>query len=77
MMGIPWVLPGYPLTYDLYTHGPDRRHWLWLAVVTAVVFWRGFAGRIPGCEGAALHQLLRCASAEPGLSRRLLHGSLD
>ena len=45
-----WVLPGYPLTYDLYTHGPDRRHWIWLAIVTAVVFWRGHRGRIPGCE---------------------------
>jgi len=29
-----WVLPGWPLTYDLYTHGPDR----------------GLAGRLPGCE---------------------------
>ncbi len=45
-----WVLPGYPLTYDLYTHGPDRRHWIWLAIVVAVVFWRGFKGRVPGCE---------------------------
>ena len=45
-----WVLPGWPLTYDLYTHGPDRRHWIWLAVVAAVVFWRGWLGRMPGCE---------------------------
>ena len=45
-----WVLPGWPLTYDLYTHGPDRRHWIWLAVVMAVVFWRGWLGRMPGCE---------------------------
>ena len=45
-----WVLPGWPLTYDLYTHGPDRRHWIWLAVVMAVVAWRGWLGRMPGCE---------------------------
>lgn len=45
-----WVLPGWPLTYDLYTRGPDRRHWIWLAIVVAVVAWRGFRGRIPGCE---------------------------
>ena len=45
-----WVLPGWPLTYDLYAHGPDRRHWIWLAVVIAVVAWRGLQARIPGCE---------------------------
>ena len=45
-----WVLPGWPLTYDLYTRGPDRRHWIWLAIVVAVVAWRGLRGRIPGCE---------------------------
>ena len=45
-----WVLPGWPLTYDLYSHGPDRRHWIWLAVVTAVVSWRGWLGCVPGCE---------------------------
>ena len=45
-----WVLPGWPLTYDLYTHGADRRHWIWLAIVMAVVFWRGWLGRMPGCE---------------------------
>src|SRR5271169_1533544 len=45
-----WVLPGYPLTYDLYAHGPDRRHWIWLAIVVAGVAWRGFQARIPGCE---------------------------
>src|SRR6267154_1543815 len=44
-----WVLPGH-LTADLYAHGPDRRHWIWLAVVTAVCAWRGFAGRLPGAE---------------------------
>jgi hypothetical protein len=44
-----WILPGH-LTADLYAHGPDRRHWLWLAIVTAVCVWRGFAGRLPGAE---------------------------
>jgi len=44
-----WILPGN-LTGDLYVHGPDRRHWLWLAIVTAVCVWRGFAGRLPGAE---------------------------
>lgn len=44
-----WILPGH-FTADLYAHGPDRRHWLWLAIVTAVCTWRGFAGRLPGAE---------------------------
>jgi len=44
-----WVLPGH-LTADLYAHGPDRRHWIWLAIVIAVCAWRGYAGRLPGCE---------------------------
>ncbi|HEY6349954.1 MAG TPA: hypothetical protein VI636_11145 [Candidatus Angelobacter sp.] len=44
-----WILPGN-LTADLYAHGPDRRHWIWLAIVTAACVWRGFAGRLPGAE---------------------------
>ena len=44
-----WVLPGN-LTADLYAHGPDRRHWIWLAIVVAICAWRGFAGRLPGVE---------------------------
>ncbi|MGH9569587.1 MAG: hypothetical protein ACRD4F_08095 [Candidatus Angelobacter sp.] len=44
-----WILPG-GLTADLYAHGPDRRHWIWLAVVTLVCAWRGYAGRLPGAE---------------------------
>jgi len=44
-----WILPGH-LTADLYAHGPDRRHWVWLAIVTAICAWRGFAGRLPGGE---------------------------
>jgi hypothetical protein len=44
-----WILPGN-LTADLYSHGPERRHWTWLAVVTAICAWRGYAGRLPGAE---------------------------
>jgi len=44
-----FILPGQ-LTHDLYRHGPDRRHWIWLALVTAVCAWRGLAGRLPGVE---------------------------
>ncbi|HLJ28934.1 MAG TPA: hypothetical protein VKY85_19645 [Candidatus Angelobacter sp.] len=44
-----WILPGN-LTADLYAHGPDRRHWIWLAIVVTVCAWRGFAGRLPGVE---------------------------
>ncbi len=44
-----WILPGH-LTADLYAHGPDRRHWTWLAIVTVVCAWRALAGRLPGAE---------------------------
>ena len=44
-----WILPGN-LTADLYAHGPDQRHWIWLAVVVAACAWRGFVGRLPGVE---------------------------
>ena len=44
-----FILPGH-LTYALYVQGPDRRHWIWLAVVFAVCAWRGLAGRLPGVE---------------------------
>jgi hypothetical protein len=44
-----WILPGN-LTADLYAHGPDRRHWVWLAIVVAACVWRGLAGRLPGAE---------------------------
>ena len=44
-----FVLPG-SLTYRLYLHGPNRWHWIWLAVVVAVCAWRGAAGRLPGTE---------------------------
>ncbi len=44
-----FILPGN-LTYALYTKGPDARHLYWLLAVVAVCVWRGFAGRLPGCE---------------------------
>jgi hypothetical protein len=44
-----WILPGN-LTADLYAHGPDQRHWVWLAIVVAACAWRGLAGRLPGAE---------------------------
>ncbi len=44
-----WVLPGH-LTASLYSHGPDRRHWTWLAIITVICAWRGFVGRLPGVE---------------------------
>ena len=44
-----WVLPG-PLTYALWTRGPGRANWIWLAIVTALCVWRGAAGRLPGVE---------------------------
>ena len=44
-----FILPGH-LTYDLFVHGPDWRHSVWLACVTAVCAWRGAAGRLPGVE---------------------------
>lgn len=44
-----FVLPGH-LTYDLFVHGPDRRHAVWLAWVVAGCAWRGYCGRLPGVE---------------------------
>jgi hypothetical protein len=44
-----WILPGH-LTAALFAHGPDRRHWIWLAIVTAVCAWRAYVGRLPGAE---------------------------
>ncbi len=44
-----WILPGQ-LTQDLFSHGPDRRHWVWLAFLTLLCAWRGYAGSLPGCE---------------------------
>lgn len=44
-----FILPGN-LTYDLYVHGPDGRHAIWVAVVFVVCAWRGFLGRLPGVE---------------------------
>jgi hypothetical protein len=44
-----FILPGN-LTYDLYVHGPDRRHAVWLGIVFVVCAWRGIVGRLPGVE---------------------------
>jgi hypothetical protein len=44
-----FILPGN-LTSDLYQFGPDRRHAIWLAIVVAVLAWRGAVGRLPGVE---------------------------
>jgi hypothetical protein len=46
-----WISPGH-LVHDLFKDGPDRRHWGWLGVVAAVTAWRGYKGRLPGCEFA-------------------------
>ena len=46
-----FILPGH-LTHDLFQHGPDIRHGVWLAIVATVCVWRGFAGRLPGVEPA-------------------------
>ena len=47
-----FVLPGWPLTFAMYTTGFDRRHAIWFAVVFAVCAWRGFVGKLPGVEHA-------------------------
>ena len=44
-----FILPGN-LTYALYARGPDARHLWWLVAVVAVCAWRGYVGRLPGCE---------------------------
>jgi hypothetical protein len=46
-----FILPGH-LTHALYLEGPDRRHWIWLAIVFVACVWRGAAGRLPGVEPA-------------------------
>lgn len=44
-----FVLPG-DLTYRFYLHGPDRAHWIWLAIVSLGCAGFGFAGVLPGVE---------------------------
>ena len=44
-----WILPGH-LTSALFRQGPDQRHWVWLAMVSAACLWRGIVGRLPGSE---------------------------
>jgi hypothetical protein len=45
-----FILPGWPLTFAMYTSGFDRRHAVWFAIVFGLCAWRGFAGRLPGVE---------------------------
>ena len=44
-----FIFPGH-ITYALYLHGPDSRHWVWLGVVCLFCVWRGWEGRLPGVE---------------------------
>jgi hypothetical protein len=44
-----FILPGQ-MTADLFSHGPDRRHWIWLGIVAIICSWRGYVGALPGCE---------------------------
>lgn len=64
-----FILPGH-LTFDLYTKGPDSRHWTWLAIVTAVVAWRGFQGKLPGVE--ARPYITEWGVYEPNLGYRVV-----
>jgi len=64
-----WILPGH-LTHDLFKHGPDRRHWMWLSLVTLVTAWRAFAGRLPGCEFAPY--VTHWGVAQPNLPYRVV-----
>ena len=52
-----WILPGH-LTADLYAHGPDRRHWIWLAIVTSVCIGEDSPDAFPEAT-QALHHALR------------------
>lgn len=64
-----WILPGH-LVHDLFKHGPDRRHWIWLTVVAVVTAWRGFLGRLPGCEFAPY--VTHWGVAQPNLGYRVV-----
>ncbi|MGH9796303.1 MAG: hypothetical protein ACRD5G_16165 [Candidatus Acidiferrales bacterium] len=44
-----FILPGH-LTHELFLHGPNRQHGVWLAVVAGLTAWRAWLGRLPGCE---------------------------
>ena len=46
-----FILPGH-LTQELFLHGPNRQHGVWLGLVVAVTAWRAWLGRLPGCEFA-------------------------
>ena len=64
-----FIVPGN-LTYALYLHGPDRRHGVWLAVVSAVCVWRGFLGRLPGVESQPYVQYF--GANQPNLPYRIV-----
>lgn len=44
-----FLAPG-PLTFDLFAHGGNINHWLWLAVVLAGTAIAGYFGQLPGVE---------------------------
>jgi hypothetical protein len=64
-----FILPGH-LTYDLYLHGPDRRHGVLLTVVVAICIWRGLAGRLPGVEPQPY--IRHYGSSQPNLPYRMV-----
>lgn len=64
-----FILPGN-LTFALFTKGPDWRHWVWLALVTAVCAWRGAVGRLPGVEPAPY--ITHYGVAQPNLWYRVV-----
>jgi hypothetical protein len=64
-----FILPGN-LTSDLYQHGPDARHAVWLAIVVAVCAWRGALGRLPGVEPAPY--ITHYGTSQPNLGYRVV-----
>jgi hypothetical protein len=44
-----FLAPG-PLTFDLFAHGGNINHWLWLGVVLAGTAIAGYFGQLPGVE---------------------------
>ncbi|MBI4471686.1 MAG: hypothetical protein HY646_03395 [Acidobacteria bacterium] len=64
-----FILPGH-LTFDLFARGPDRRHWIWLSVVAAVVTWRGILARLPGAEAGPY--ITRYGVEQPNLPYRVV-----
>jgi hypothetical protein len=44
-----FVAPG-PLTFELFAHGGNFRHWLWLLFVLVATAIAGYFGQLPGVE---------------------------